>query len=102
VRRLEGSPLARVAYPWRLAATRRAPQDDEVYAAAYPPFPFSSSPICSTETTCSSSAVSRTMTSWVDRPAQRCLWAERLRNPSRCHNGFATSSPSYALICGAK
>src|SRR6266481_6939276 len=37
-----------------------------------PPLPFSvSSPICSTDTTCSSSAVSNTMTPWVERPAIR-------------------------------
>src|ERR1700736_4300577 len=36
------------------------------------PLPFSvSSPICSTDTTCSSSAVSNTMTPWVERPAIR-------------------------------
>jgi hypothetical protein len=37
-----------------------------------PPLPFSaSSPMCSTDTTCSSSAVSNTITPWVERPAIR-------------------------------
>ena len=41
-------------------------------AAAPFPLPFSaSSPMCSTETTCSSSAVSNTITPWVERPAIR-------------------------------
>ncbi len=50
-------------------ATRSDPSRYSPFAL---PLPFSvSSPMCSTDTTCSSSAVSNTMTPWVERPATR-------------------------------
>src|SRR3984885_313054 len=62
---------------WNLRSPKNAvfgdgTNSDSVRYSPLPPLPFSaSSPMCSTDTTCSSSAVSNTMTPWVERPAIR-------------------------------